>query len=140
MAKLTTTAEIIRLKKNVASGEFTQVALAELDSTDDATVYTATTGTYGILIPCDDHDSRMTIILTNITSGDSIANINVRLKAGNADVWGGLGDLAITVKGGKQHVLNVDSARYKFISGPYKGYMVITGPSANVKATVVYTK
>ena len=93
-------------------------------------VETAVT-TAGVAIEAQDHGDRMVLVLT--ASKACAATI----VAGNADVFGGLEDLAITFNGAGGKAICIDTARFKFVSGENKGKIVVKASEGSaVKATL----
>lgn len=136
MAALTTKALVVDLVKNKYSSAETPVALAALDSTDDATIYTASTGTYGILIPYGNTDSEMVIKVQNTDTSNVEA---VYIVPGDSD-FKAIDNLSISLAAGSTYFIALDSAKYLFTKGAYKGNVVLVGASADVKVTVINIK
>ena len=85
---------------------------------------------FGCEIPYDARDDKYLILIHN--AGSESANITV--KGGNA-LQGGK-DLTFVLDEGKFTLLQPDSGRFKNVDGEYKGKVVITAGSANVKVAV----
>jgi hypothetical protein len=154
----TTTAgvnELRRMNSNLLNGSTSTTAitwapLVQLDSTGDADIYIATTGTYGLAIPISEKDAKCVILIRNV--GVS-ADKTVLVKAGNAPYYGALNNLSITATKAatatatsgtitKQTVyvetaICLDSARYLQMTGSRAGCIVILGASADVEVALV---
>ena len=85
---------------------------------------------FGCEIPYDARDDKYLILIHN--AGSESASITV--KGGNA-LQGGK-DLTFVLDEGKFTLLQPDSGRFKNVDGEYKGKVVITAGSANVRVAV----
>lgn len=72
-----------------------------------------------IKIAAQDKGDRMLLLLT------ATAACTVTVAAGNAEVFGNLGDLAITFSAAGSKAVCLDTARYKFVSGENKGCILV---------------
>lgn len=79
-------------------------------------------------IEAQDKGDRMLLLLT------ATADCTVTVVAGNAEVFGNLGDLSIEFSGAGSKVICLDTARYKFVSGENKGCILV---KASKKDTAV---
>lgn len=134
-------------KLNGGSGvTLTYKALTLLDSTEDADVYIATTGTYGLAVPIPESDAKYVMLIRNVgTSADK----TVLIKAGNATYYGAPGNLTVVAAkavaavdgvsetGYKPTAICLDSARYMQMTGARKGCIVVLGASADVEVALI---
>lgn len=108
--------------------------LIQLNQTDDADVYVATTGTHGVALPINEKDSKYVLLIRNVgTSG----NKTVYIKAGDAEYYGAQNALTITATNATAHAICLDSARYLQMSGKRKGCVVVLGNSTDVEVALI---
>lgn len=160
--KITTTAGINELRSinsNYVNGSsslaaLTYKALAALDSTNDADIYTATTGTHGISIPVDGKDAKYVILLKNVGTS---SNADVYVVKGDASYYGATANKALTltkatgatataeesvatITAESEYVITaicLDSAKYMQTTGSRKGSIVICGATTDVEVAII---
>ena len=137
--------ELRRMNSNLTNGSTTTAitfkAMVQLDATEDAGIYIATTGTYGLAFNAPEKDCKYVYIIRNVgTSADQ----TVLIKAGNAEQYGATNNLSITAKkataadSGAQTIyvdtaIQLDSAKYMQFGNSWNGQIVFLGSSADVQ-------
>lgn len=96
-----------------------------------SSLFTAVDASAGGLIPWSGADCRMLIVVQNT---EASTEKSFTVKAGNG--IGGNKDLTVSIAAGKTVYLEIDSDRFKNMSGTNKGKVLVTGGSANVKVAV----
>lgn len=77
----------------------------------------------GALVQWDERDEKITLLLQNSATSEGTAMV----KAGNG--YGGVADLEVVIPASSFVILSLDSARFKNVSGEFKGKVHITGPA-----------
>jgi hypothetical protein len=137
--------ELRRMNSNLTNGSTTTAitfkAMVQLNQTNDAGIYIATTGTYGLAFDAPEKDCKYVYIIRNVgTSADK----TVLVKAGNAKQYGATKNLSITAKkataagSGTQTTyvdtaIQLDSAKYMQFGNSWNGQIVFLGASADVQ-------
>ena len=85
----------------------------------------------GAIFTRSDSDHRYLIVVEN-ASGDTAKT--VKIKAG--DSYAATVDIEQELAAGTTRYINIDSARFKNLSGTNKGKVLITGTDANIKVSV----
>jgi|LSQX01.2.fsa_nt_gb hypothetical protein len=137
--------ELRRMNSNLTNGSTTTAitfkAMVQLDQTNDAGIFIATTGTHGLAFNAPEKDCKYVYIIRNVgTSKDQ----TVLIKAGNAEQYGATKNLSITAKkataagSGKETTyvdtaIQLDSAKYMQFGNSWNGQIVFLGASADVQ-------
>lgn len=137
--------ELRRMNSNLTNGSSTTAitfkAMVQLNSTNDAGIYIATTGTYGLAFNAPEKDCKYVYIIRNVgTSKDK----TVLVKAGNAEQYGATNNLSITAKKATaagdgdetkyvDTAIQLDSAKYMQFGTSWNGQIVFLGASADVQ-------
>lgn len=108
--------------------------LIQLNQTDDADVYVATTGTHGVALPINEKDSKYVLLIRNVGTSE---NKTVYIKAGDAEYYGAQNALTITATKATAHAICLDSARYLQMSGKRKGCVVVLSSSTDVEVALI---
>lgn len=119
--------------------------LIQLSQTDDADVYVASTGTYGVALPINEKDSKYVLLIRNVGTSE---NKTVYIKAGDAEYYGAQNALTITATKATAatesaetvypiHAICLDSARYLQMSGKRKGCVVVLSSSTDVEVALI---
>jgi hypothetical protein len=95
-------------------------------------VTTTDVTTTGIALEAQEQGDRMILMLT------ASAACTVTVKAGDAEVWGGLEDLSIPFAAAGSKAVCLDTARFKYVSGDNKGCIIVAADAAGkAKATLL---
>lgn len=137
--------ELRRMNSNLTNGSTTTAitfkAMVQLDATEDAGIYIATTGTHGLAFDAPEKDCKYVYIIRNVgTSADQ----TVLIKAGNAEQYGATNNLSITAKKATaagsgdetkyvDTAIQLDSAKYMQFGTSWNGQIVFLGASADVQ-------
>lgn len=137
--------ELRRMNSNLTNGSTTTAitfkAMVQLDQTNDAGIYKASTGTYGLAFNAPEKDCKYVYIIRNVgTSADQ----TVLVKAGNAEQYGATNNLSITAKKATaagsgaettyvDTAIQLDSAKYMQFGTSWNGQIVFLGASADVQ-------
>ena len=84
-----------------------------------------------VLIDFEHNDNKIVILVTN----EGSSNTDVTFHHGNGIQ--GCNDLVVSVDAGKTVAVNLESGRFKNVSGDLKGYAKVTAASTSVKYQVV---
>ena len=88
--------------------------------------------TAGIAIEAQEHGDRMVLLLV------ASAACTATVVAGDGEVFGGLEDLTISFTAAGEKAVCLDTARFKFVSGPNKGCILVKADAASkLKATMI---
>lgn len=137
--------ELRRMNSNLTNGSSTTAitfkAMVQLSQTNDAGVYIATTGTYGLAFDAPEKDCKYVYIIRNVGTADK----TVLIKAGNAEQYGATTNISIkaakataAVAGTSETVyvdtaIQLDSAKYMQFGTSWAGQIVFLGASADVQ-------
>lgn len=88
-----------------------------------ATMVEALDAAAGGKIKWDERDEKMLLLIQNTATSEQTAAI----KAGDGIM--GVCDLSIKIPASSYTIVSLDSARFKWVSGENKGYVLITGAS-----------
>lgn len=138
--------ELRRMNSNLTNGSantaITFKAMVQLNQTNDAGIFIATTGTHGLAFNAPEKDCKYVYIIRNVgTSNDR----TVLVKAGNAKQYGATKNLSITAAKATAAVdgtseteyvdtaIQLDSAKYMQFGNSWNGQIVFLGNSADVQ-------
>lgn len=122
------------LKMNALNAVATATAFAALSSSDDAEIYTASTGTYGILIPADVAKNRRVLVKIDNTA---TAGASVYIEPGTSKVSAPQGRTSLSLSASSSYYIVIETGKFAKLEGKYKGFVVLTGAANTVKASYV---
>lgn len=115
----------------MAAATITPVKLVRNTFSSAIAANTAVHAEDGALFTMSDSDHRYLIVVEN--ASDSAAK-TVTIKAG--DSYAATVDIEQELAAGTTRYINIDSARFKNLSGTNKGKVAITGTDENIKVSV----